>query len=304
MAYTPIFDSLFEVDKINLTDVAVFGAVWRYAQGELKKCIAGPKTIGERIGLSHNPVRLSLRKLCDLGLLTDLTPAVSHKIHEYIPTEKALRIIARQSKEETESKPEETPIYNERLPETGNLKQVTQDERLPETGNPGYQNPVGRLPESGNEERINRESIREGEEAPAHVHEDYLDSVINGQGKTSEKTDSNPEDQWFEYRDRALKAFPGDWGRTVEEKEIKKNLILGLVANNPEFNPDHWAFVIQDSIGHGVGSNNIARFIEVYPFKNYEAWLASKFPRSENGRDSPISPPKPALRIVPVESNE
>lgn len=132
---------------------------------------------------------------------------------------------------------------------------------------------------------------------------DYLETIVEGIGNVSEVTASNPEDQWLEYRDKALKAFPGDWGRTVGEKEIKRNLILGFVANNPNFNPDHWAFVIQDSIAHGVSSNNIARFIEVYPFKNYEDYLASKYPKAENGRDSP-EPPKPKYVTIPVTNQE
>lgn len=147
-----------------------------------------------------------------------------------------------------------------------------------------------------------QEKQQEGE-SPAPIREDYLGDVLNGQGKTSEKTDSCPEDQWFEYRDKALKAFPGDWGRTSEEKEIKKNLILGFVANNPTFNPNHWAFVIQDSIAHGVSSNNIARFIEVYPFKNYEAYLNSKFPRETNGRDSPPVASKTKIVFTPVSQD-
>lgn len=304
MAYTPIFDSLLKVEGINLTDAATFGAVWRQSQRKLKKCVASPKVIAEGLGLSPNTVRASLKKLCsqEFGLLEDLTPEANSKAHEYIPTEKALAIIAKEiKKEEPEPAPEE-----ERIPEIGTQELVPSDNGVPEFGKGGYQNLVRGVPEFGTKESINKESIREREitPAPAHVHEDYLDSVINGQGKVSEATDSNPDDQWLEYRDKAIKAFPGDWGRTIEEKEIKRNLILGLVANTPDFDPDHWTSVIQDSIGHGVSSNNIARFIEVYPFENYEAWLASKFPRSENGRDSPPAPPKPQLKIVPVGSDE
>lgn len=293
MAYTPIFDSLFEVDKkINLTDVAVFGAVWRYAQGKLKKCIASPKTISEGLGLSTNTVRASLKKLCsqEFQLLEDLTPEANSKAHEYAPTAKALTIIARETKkEEAAPEPESIPVEEEQggVPETGTQELVPSEDGIPETGRGGYQILVGGVPEIGTKERINIDINRQEEESPPPIHEDYLGDVLNGQGKVSEQSASNPDDQWFEYRDKALKAFPGDWGRTPEEKEIKKNLISGFVANTPDFSPDHWAFVIQDSIGHGVGSNNISRFIEVYPFKNYEDYLSRKYPKSENGRDSP-----------------
>ncbi len=133
--------------------------------------------------------------------------------------------------------------------------------------------------------RTNKTELNNKKESRSR--EDYLGDVLNGQGQVSEQSASNPDDQWLESRDKALKAFPGNWGRTVDEQEIKRNLILGFVANTTDFNSDHWAYVIQDSIAHGVSSNNIARFIEVYPFKDYEAYLASKFPREANGRDSP-----------------
>lgn len=140
------------------------------------------------------------------------------------------------------------------------------------------------------------QSLNTNKKGQTPAQKDYLATIVNGIGNVTEATASNPDDQWFEYRDKALKAFPGDWGRTTEEREIKKNLITGFVANNPKFNPEHWSFVIQDSIAHGVSSNNIARFIEVYPFKNYDEYLASRY-RAENGRDSP---PKPQLKLVPV----
>lgn len=117
---------------------------------------------------------------------------------------------------------------------------------------------------------------------------DYLAAVFNGQGQSSEVTASNPDDQWFSYRDKALKAFPGEWGKTPKEREIKKNLILGFVADTPDFRPDHWSFIIQDCIAHGVSSNNITRFIEVYSYPTYESYLAGKYPASTNGRDSPV----------------
>lgn len=103
----------------------------------------------------------------------------------------------------------------------------------------------------------------------------------------SDTTGPNPDDQWLNnHRDKALAAFKGNWGSSPEERQTKKNLILGFVADTENFNPDHWAFVIEDCIAHGVSANNIARFIEVYQHQNYDAYLAHTYHKDQqNGKN-------------------
>jgi uncharacterized protein YjbJ (UPF0337 family) len=112
---------------------------------------------------------------------------------------------------------------------------------------------------------------------------DYLTDVFAHQGQTSEATGPNPDDQWLGLRDQALAAFPGNWGRTPKEREIKREKIAVFVADTPDFDIDHWIFIIGDSIAHSVGANNIARFIEAYPFSDYDAYLSAKYSKEKNG---------------------
>lgn len=118
---------------------------------------------------------------------------------------------------------------------------------------------------------------------------DYLGDVFNGQGQPLAPTGPNPQDQWLTYRDKALEAFPGDWGKTAKEREIKRGEILELVTDEGEaFDLGRWQEAISESIAHGVNSNNIARFKEVYRAGGYKKWSATEYPKPANGRDSPM----------------
>lgn len=286
MAYTPIFDSLFGADKkINLTDVAIFGAVWRFSQGKLKKCTASPDKIGERVGVSPNTARTSLKKLCSLELLKDLTPNSNSKAHEYLPTSKALEIVGKKSEEET-------PILNERVPEIGTQELATSDNRVPEIGTLGYQKLVGGVPEIGTKDSNNRD-IEERENAQP---QDYLATVIEQQGKVTDKPDSNPEDQYFEYRDEFLSTYrdmTGQYPEPLVKDEISSLITIGIT-------PAVWVESWRQCKLNWSGKNKIplARVIEVCKFGgDYEQWRKFKYPEETNGRDSP---PKPKLKLVPV----
>lgn len=239
-------------DKTSRTD----GFFWKKAE-----------EWGDELCVSYDQIKRMEKKLKDLGFIeTALKRANSAPTTHYKPVMKVILNSINTIFEKVEIR-ESRNSENPNLDFQESRKSDFQESRKSLTGK--------------------TQEIQQEEESRPLIHGDYLGDVVNGQGQVSEGSAPNPDDQWFEHRDKALKAFPGDWGRTAEEKEIKRNLILGFVANSPGFDPDHWSFVIQDSIAHGVSSNNIARFIEVYPFKNYEAYLASKFPRGENGRDSP-----------------
>lgn len=132
---------------------------------------------------------------------------------------------------------------------------------------------------------------------------DFLDDVFNGQGKPVEAKGNIPDDQWIQQRDKALEAFPGEWGRTVKEKELKRGEITGFVAEQGEsFDIGRWQRAISESIAHGVSPNNIARFKEVYLAGDYKSYLDTEYPKaSGNGRDSPTGLPQgkvtlPAMR--------
>lgn len=286
MAYTPIFDSLFSIDKkINLTDVAIFGAVWRFSQGKLKKCTASPDKIGERVGVSPNTARASLKKLCSLGLLKDLTPSANSKAHEYLPTSKALEILGKKPEEET-------PILNERVPEIGTQELAISSNRVPEIGTLGYQKLVGGVPEIGTKDSIKRD-IEERENAQV---QDYLTTVVEQQGKVTGKTDSNPEDQYFEYRDEFLATYrdmTGQYPEPLIKDEISKLIETGAT-------PAVWLESWRQCKLNWSGKNKVplARVIEVCKLGgDYEKWRKSKYPEESNGRDSP---PKPKYVTVPV----
>jgi hypothetical protein len=110
---------------------------------------------------------------------------------------------------------------------------------------------------------------------------DYLTDVVTLQGKTSEVTAPAPVDQWLNYRDEALAIFQrlsGAWGHTPQEREVRKGLITGGVAERPDFDPARFEQAITESLAAGVNSANIARFWEVYDAGGtYKAYLAQTY---------------------------
>ena len=65
--FTMLFDSI--VEEFGLTTAAVFGVIWRYCQMEGHRCTASYRTIGKRVGLHHQTVRVHAKKLVDAGYL-------------------------------------------------------------------------------------------------------------------------------------------------------------------------------------------------------------------------------------------
>lgn len=120
---------------------------------------------------------------------------------------------------------------------------------------------------------------------------DYLTDVVTLQGQTSEVTAPAPADQWLNYRDEALAIYQrlsGAWGHTPQEREVRKGLIAGGVADRADFDPARFEKSIIESLGAGVGAANIARFWEVYDAGGtYAAWKAKTY--GNNGQNLPTS---------------
>jgi hypothetical protein len=85
--FTPVLDNL--IQEYDLVTAAIYGIVWRYAQMSDKVCRASLEKIGNRLGLSGKTAERHIKKLCIGGYLTDLTPNVRNKPHDYAITGKA-----------------------------------------------------------------------------------------------------------------------------------------------------------------------------------------------------------------------
>lgn len=84
--FTPVPDQLIE--EFNVTVAAIYGVVWRYCQMEDRVCKASLEKVGARVGMSAKSAERHVSTLVEAGYLTDLTPDVKHKPHEYALTDK------------------------------------------------------------------------------------------------------------------------------------------------------------------------------------------------------------------------
>jgi len=66
-----------------LVCAAVYGAVWQYCQMKDGACKASLNKLGKGIGVDRATVMRSIKKLCDLGYLTDQTPDRRNAPHVY-----------------------------------------------------------------------------------------------------------------------------------------------------------------------------------------------------------------------------
>lgn len=134
------------------------------------------------------------------------------------------------------------------------------------------------------------------------AHEDYLGAIVNGQGQVTGVTDSNPEDQYFEYRDEFLNTYrdmTGEYPEPLVKDEISNLITIGIT-------PAIWLESWRQCKLNWSGKNKIplVRVIEVCKFGgDYEKWRRAKYPEGTNGRDSP-GPPKPKYVTIPVTSQE
>lgn len=146
-----------------------------------------------------------------------------------------------------------------------------------------------------------KRSKEENQEKNARAKKsDPLADIFNGQNKVSESTSPNPQDQWFEYRDKAISIYVnvvGILGKDAQEQKIRKELILGGVAKRIDFSPDCWQRSIVDSLAHNVAPGNIARFFEVYDAGgDYNNYLAKRYPG--NGYTQTTKPSDPEVKAV------
>jgi hypothetical protein len=89
--FTPLIDVL--VDELGLIPAAIYGFVWRKCQGKAGMCYASLDTIASYAGVSRRTVLRHIKKLCELGYITDLTPDRTHAAHDYITTDKVLALV-------------------------------------------------------------------------------------------------------------------------------------------------------------------------------------------------------------------
>ena len=85
--FTPLLDNL--VKEFGIVTAAVYGRVWRYAQGENKVCQAAQETIADELGIGRQTVIRHLKILEENKYLVDHTPELRHRPHTYSVTDKA-----------------------------------------------------------------------------------------------------------------------------------------------------------------------------------------------------------------------
>jgi hypothetical protein len=259
--FTPVIEAL--VGEFNFKTAYIWGIVWRYCQMENGTCSATHETIANRAGMSHRSAVDHIHRLIKAGYIEDLTPNVRHKSHIYCVAKGEEKILGMQNLHTSDEDGYAEDAYQE--------PEGVQDlhSGYAENTYPGMQNLHSKI--------VVKESLKDSleekkEQTPAPA-KDYLSDILAGQGQTSEATGPNPDDQWLGLRDKALAAYPGSWGRTPREREIKREKIAAFVADTPDFDIEHWTNTIADCIAHSVGANNIARYIEVYPYPDYDAYL-------------------------------
>lgn len=116
---------------------------------------------------------------------------------------------------------------------------------------------------------------------------DYLEHITMLDGKVSEATAVSPTDQWFVSRDTVLKIYEEviGWGSNQEQRRIRKEAILTGVSERGIIKPEVWRQSIKNSVAHGVGPANIARFWEVYDCGgDYDAYTKKTYRSGNNGK--------------------
>jgi len=98
----------------------------------------------------------------------------------------------------------------------------------------------------------------------------------------SEDTAPNPQDQYWQRRDPALRVAQVNLGQF---NQVEKSDILALVAM-PDFEPPRWELAVMDTARHYKGQGKVARAIEMYHAGgSYEAWR-----RKTYEQETPIKP--------------
>lgn len=120
---------------------------------------------------------------------------------------------------------------------------------------------------------------------------DFLEDIVTRNGKTSEATAPNPDDQWFDYSSQFVKEFSDRTGRypKLPEKET-----ITKLAEQPEANPKTWIDALNDAITHHPhGNPNLERIVDVYRHYlgggNWESFAAQKW------KDNPQKTVPPTL---------
>jgi hypothetical protein len=78
-SFTPLFDCL--AGKYKLSEVAVFGKIYRYSTMRLGYCIADEKTMGDELGLSDRTVKEAIKVLISSELII---PNQIHQKHRVV----------------------------------------------------------------------------------------------------------------------------------------------------------------------------------------------------------------------------
>src|SRR3972149_938975 len=124
---------------------------------------------------------------------------------------------------------------------------------------------------------------------------DFLDNVFNQQDTVSESTAPNPQEQWFEYSDKALKIFQQKLARYLNEDEKTQ---ISTLASEANFSLDRWEQSLTECnlnySGHRVP---ISRVIEVYQaggtWAGWQKWMAKQnggVQKSEREREKILNP--------------
>lgn len=85
-SHTPCAD--FLTKKYDLKTSAVFGRIWRYAEGKNGVCNAEISTIADSLNLTYKTVLGKIKILCKDGLIIDHSPKLRNRPHTYSIAEK------------------------------------------------------------------------------------------------------------------------------------------------------------------------------------------------------------------------
>jgi DNA-binding Lrp family transcriptional regulator len=106
--FTPLMDIL--VQRFGLVTAAVYGRVWRYAQGDDRVCRAAHEKIADELNIDRRTVIRHLKTLCDVGYLEDRTPELKNKPHTYRVTDKIRIVVTVEAVTENDTEENSTVI--------------------------------------------------------------------------------------------------------------------------------------------------------------------------------------------------